>query len=41
MSDKFLEQQINIKFCVKLAKNARDTQFFQYDAESKLQSLQW
>jgi len=25
MSDKFLEQQINIKFCVKLGKNANDT----------------
>jgi hypothetical protein len=24
MSDQFLEQQINIKFCVKLGKNASD-----------------
>jgi hypothetical protein len=24
MSDRFLEQQINIKFCVKLGKNAND-----------------
>jgi hypothetical protein len=25
MSDRFLEQRINIKFCVKLGKNASDT----------------
>jgi hypothetical protein len=25
MSDQFLGQQINIKFCVKLGKNANDT----------------
>jgi len=25
MSDRFLEQRINIKFCVKLQKNASDT----------------
>jgi hypothetical protein len=25
MSDRFLEQQINIKFCVKLGKNVSDT----------------
>jgi hypothetical protein len=25
MSDQFLEQQINLKFCVKLGKNASDT----------------
>jgi hypothetical protein len=25
MSDEFLEQQIYVKFCVKLGKNARDT----------------
>jgi len=25
MSDQFLEKRINIKFCVKLGKNARDT----------------
>jgi len=25
MSDRFLDQRINIKFCVKLGKNASDT----------------
>jgi hypothetical protein len=32
MSDQFLEHQINIKFCVKLGKNASDTCAMQSEA---------
>jgi hypothetical protein len=32
MSDRFLEQGINIKFCVKLGKNASDTCTMLYEA---------
>jgi len=46
MSDGFLEQLINIRFCMKLEKFRRiitgdETWCFQYDSESRQQSLQW
>jgi hypothetical protein len=32
MSDRFLEQRINIKFCVKLGKNAKDIYVMFFEA---------
>jgi hypothetical protein len=46
MSEWFLEQQINIKFCVKLGKNASDTcavlsETFGGDTMKKSHVLEW